>query len=155
MIKLLQYLENRALGLHPQTNDPLIQGINASEQQLILACQSTDRLAALRVFCQNHPYGHLESEHGYCLIDYILPAPLSRDFLWSTGTWLKIASAGNLGDLWDTHSEVYVNIETGQTYDTSQEKICADMPAYLNHRRACWKEYLSATMKAPSFSCIE
>jgi len=110
MIKLLPYLKNRALGLHPQTSDPLIQGINALEQQLLFACQSIDRRAALRVFCRNHSYEHLADEYGYCLIEYILPAPLVVGFGWSTEPWLKIA-AGILGDPWDTLSEVYVNIE--------------------------------------------
>lgn len=141
MIKLLQYLEIRALGIDSKTTDPIIQGINDSEQQLLLACQSTDRLAALRVFCRNHSYKHLEDKQGRLLIDYILPEP---SLLTEKGEeCLHIASAPIMDDPWDTYAEVYVIIQTGQTFDTSQEKTCADMRVYLDHRRACCKEYWS------------
>lgn len=86
MMKLLTYLEKRRIGLHPQQNDLSIQGINASEQQLLIACQSLDRKSALSIFCRNHPYGHILNEQGKILIDYILPEPIVLE------EWLQIVA---------------------------------------------------------------
>lgn len=144
MIKLLSYLENRALGLHPhtQTNPPLIQGFNhASEHQLLLACRSPDRLAALRIFCRNHPFKYLEDENGQLLIDYIQPEPELWEESAEEGKLLHIACATIIDDRWDTYSQVWINIESGVTFDTSQEKKWVDMLSYLDHRRACCKKY--------------
>lgn len=139
MIKLLPYLEKRAQGVYSQTPHPHIQGINASEQQLVLACQSTDRITALRIFCRNHPWRHLENEQRQLLLDYILPEPV----LLEKENLLRIASAPLLDYDWDAFAEIYVNIETGETFDTSQDTPCADVRAYLNYRRT----YLSGFPK--------